>query len=236
MDLTIRCHTDLEHMNSYDILWFSRNLTAEQLIEARTIGAVELCLERSPAEGIQLLYETGFDVENRIICAMPVGSFVVLFDDRIVRANRIRSYKGLFGRNSEIKRGPHLEIEVPFDSERTALIGIAPITDDNYREAIGCADAWDRACMIQNLGSSDETMTQDFLRNIAGCLGASGVDFDKLILLLCNRGYSLFRILGDQAETTVNIVAFANTGSSIQIVREAFTRVSNEYTPPSLPQ
>ena len=138
-------------------------------------------------------------------------SLLVALEHRSMIRSQVRSHRGLFDRNSTIKRGEFSEFEVPVAGDYTHLVGMARATQSNARDCAEWLRDGTRAFAFASGAPIQPTieLAKGIINTVNDLPGRAYVNYAQLVSRYCIVGVRIVRMAGYSGSGDANVQVFA---------------------------
>jgi len=185
-------HTHLDNNELFEVGWFPKYLEKEDLLNSSKLNCLEIRSE-DLKDNDDLFFRAMNDLTGITwLLLKNLGEvFLILVEHKISAKSRLRTYKGLFPNNSQIKKGDFIEEEITVDRNSSFFIGIIKITESNKDECLILARNFLQAFFLISGEQHDGVFSRDFLKWVAVILNIKhsvSVNYMRLIPKICVGG------------------------------------------------
>jgi hypothetical protein len=185
-------HTRLATNELFEVGWFPKYLGKEDLLRSDDLRCLEIRID-GLKDNDKLFFRAMDDLSNiswQLLRNLD-EKFLIIVDHKISAKNRVKTYKGLFSSNSQIRKGDFIEEEITADGDSSFFIGMARATEWNRDECLYLARNFLQAFFLISDERYDEIFSREYLKWIAGTLNKKhsvSVNYMKLIPKICASG------------------------------------------------
>jgi hypothetical protein len=212
---------DLESATEFTQLWLPKftfaveSLSAGERAALAEVAGIQVHFERADTDVLGFVTEflIGSGRQNRLI----------VLEHRSQPRSRVRSYKGLFWDNQQIRRGEHKEYEFDLSAAYTQLVGTVVVTPANAAECMYWFADGTRSFIVSADAqtTSSEALARDALESVDDLPGRAYVNYAKLVSRVCPRGDRVLRMAGYSGEGDATVQAFTSV-SDIEVLAREF--------------
>jgi hypothetical protein len=206
---TVRVYHDLLHARSFTHSWLPEHsfplgdATLEQRDQLRSLAGIEVHFDWPLSD------ERGFVKDFVLADVNPC--YLYAAEAASAPRGRVRSHKGLFARNGEIRRGAFVERELQLPQNYSHFVGMAQLSVDNFSECAKWFAEGERSFLLSS--SDGQVLSEEFLKTVLLKLGPplpgnTYINYLNLALSVCPRGDRIYRMGGYSGDGDADFQVF----------------------------